>query len=81
MVTKGERGGRGINKEFGISRYKLLYIKEINNKVLLYSTENYIQYLVINYNGKESEKEYLYLSIYLSLYESLCYIPETKMIL
>ena len=30
---------------------KLLYIKYINNKVLLY-----IQYLIINYNGKEFEK-------------------------
>ena len=27
MVTKGDRGGGGINLEFGISRYKLLYIK------------------------------------------------------
>ena len=26
------------------------------NKVLLYSTGNYIQYFVINYNGKESER-------------------------
>ena len=25
MVTKGERGEGGINKEFGISRYKLQY--------------------------------------------------------
>ena len=33
----------------------LLYIKFIN-KDLLYSTGNYIQYLVITYNGKESEK-------------------------
>ena len=32
------------------------------NKVLLYSTGNYIQYLVITYNGKESEKEYMYIS-------------------
>ena len=31
---------------------------KINNKDLLYSTGNYIQYLVITYNGKESEKEY-----------------------
>ena len=36
-------GGRGINYELGISRYKLFYIKYIN-KVLLYSAENYIQY-------------------------------------
>ena len=28
MVTKGERKGGGINQEFGISRYKLLYIKK-----------------------------------------------------
>ena len=27
-----------------------------NNKVLLYSTRNYIQYFVINHNGKEYEK-------------------------
>ena len=47
------KGRGGINEEFGISRYKLLYIKQINNKVLLYSTGNYIQYLGINYNGKE----------------------------
>ena len=48
---------------FGISRYKLLYIKYINNKVLLYSTRNYIQYLVITYNGKESEKEHIYICL------------------
>ena len=43
--------------EFEISRGKLLYIGEINSKVLLYSTGNNIQYLVINHNGKEYEKE------------------------
>ena len=52
MVTKGEGCGRGKDWEFGISRYKLLYIRWINNKVLLYNTGNYIQYLVINHNGK-----------------------------
>ena len=61
MVTKGERSWGGINKEFGISKYKLLHMKQIDNKVLLYSTGNYIQYLVIKYNGKESEKEYIYI--------------------
>ena len=39
--------------EFGVSRCKLLHIEWINNKVLLYSTGNYIQYPVINHNGKE----------------------------
>ena len=46
--------------EFGISRCKLLRTEWINNKVLLYSTENYIQYPGINHNGKEYKKEYIY---------------------
>ena len=40
--------------EVGVSRCKLLYIKWINNRVILYSTENYIQYPMINYNGGAS---------------------------
>ena len=39
--------------EVGVSRCKLLRIGWINNKVLLYGTENYIHYPVINHNGKE----------------------------
>ena len=39
-LPKG-KGGGGISWEFGISRYKLLYIKYIINKVLLYSTGDY----------------------------------------
>ena len=35
----------------------LLYIEWVNNKVLLYSTENYIQHRVINHNVKEHERE------------------------
>ena len=46
-------GGGGMEWELGISRCKLLYIGWINNKVLLCSTGNYIQYPVINHNGKE----------------------------
>ena len=61
MVTKGEMGGGGINWEFGINRYKILYIKYITNKVLLYSPGNCIQYPVINHDGKEYEKEYIYM--------------------
>ena len=39
--------------------YVYIYIyKYTKNKDLLYSTGNYIQYLII-YNGKESEKEYI----------------------
>ena len=52
-VAKAEGGGGGMDWEFGISRCKLLYIEWINNKVLLYSTGNYIQYPIINHNEKE----------------------------
>lgn len=47
---------RGINSEFGIQRYTPQYIKQINNKVLLYSTANWLKYLVITDLGKGSEK-------------------------
>ena len=33
----------------------------MSNKDLLYSTRSYIQCLVITYNRKESEKEYMYI--------------------
>ena len=49
---------------FQISRCKLSYIRWISNKVLLYSKWNYIQYPVINHNGKEYEKVYIYVYIY-----------------
>ena len=37
------------------------YREKINNKVLLYSTGNYIQYSGINHNGKEYKKECIYM--------------------
>ena len=47
-LPRGSRGEGKIDWEFGVIRCKLLYIEWINNKVLLYSTGNYIQYPVIN---------------------------------
>ena len=38
VVAKGERGGRGTDREFGIGRYKLLHLEWISNELLLYST-------------------------------------------
>ena len=55
MVSRGESGGGGgINLEIGIDIYTLLYITQITNKDLLYSTGNSIQYSVMAYMGKES---------------------------
>ena len=51
MVAKGEGVGGGMDWEGGVSRGKQLYTERINNKVLPYNTENYIQYPVTNHNG------------------------------
>ena len=45
MVTKAETwvgGEQGINQELGINIHTLLYIRQITNKGLLYSTGNSI---------------------------------------
>ena len=43
VVTKREVGGSGMDREFGVGRYKLFYLEWISNEVLLYSTGNYFQ--------------------------------------
>ena len=46
MVTGG-KGGGGIDWEFGIDMYTLLYLKQITHKDLIHSTGNSAQYSVI----------------------------------
>ena len=72
MVAKGRGAGEGMEWEAGVSRCKLVYIEWINNKVLLYSTVNYMQYPVINHDGKE----YICTYIYIYITESLCCTAE-----
>ena len=52
--------------EFRVSRCKLSYIEWINNKVLQYSTGNYIQNPMINHKEKEYFKKNIYMYVYLS---------------
>ena len=61
--------GREMEWEIWVSSYKILHIEWINNKVLLYSIGNYIQYPVINPDGEEYEKEYI---IYIFIYIYIC---------
>ena len=64
-----------VGWEVGVSRYKLLYVERIN-KFLLYSTENYIQYTMINYNGKGYFKRKVCVCVCVCITESLCYAAE-----
>ena len=58
--------------EFGVSRCKVLHTGWINNKVLLYSTGNYIQYRVINHMEKNIKKK----NVSMCITESLCCTAE-----
>ena len=53
MLSQEEGFEGGMEWDVRLSRYKLSYREWINNKVLLYSTRRYMQYPVINQNGKE----------------------------
>ena len=55
--------GKGVGKDrLGVwDWYVHISIFKIIDKDLLCSTGNYIQYSVITYIGKESEKEYIYI--------------------
>ena len=64
-----------INWKIGIHIYTLLYIKQITNKDLLYSTGNSTQYSVMAYMENESEKEWIHVYV---ITDSLCYTPETN---
>ena len=56
--------------EFGVSRGTVSYMGWINSKVLLYSIGNYIQYPVINHNGKYC--------ICINITELLCYTEKLR---
>ena len=57
-----ERGG--TNWEIGTDIYTPLFIKQITNKDLLYSTGNSTQYSIMAYMRKQSKKEWIYIYIH-----------------
>ena len=77
MVAKGEGFGGGMEREVGVSGCKLVYMEWINNKVLLYSTGNYIQYPMTTHNGKEYKKK----NVYIRITESPCCTEEINITL
>ena len=57
----------GVDRQFGIQRCKLVYIELTDNKVLIYSSGNYIQYPVINHTYIYIHT-HIYIYIYIHIY-------------
>ena len=55
VVANGEGGGSGMDWEFVVNRCKLLHLEWVSNEILLYSTGNYIESLVMEHDGGECE--------------------------
>jgi len=68
--------------EFGVSRCKLLCIKKMDNKVLLYSKGNYIHCPRINEKGTGYKKECVCIYIYIYIYtHSYTYLPSRHVLI
>ena len=65
-LPKGKGQGEGYIRVLVLTDTNL-YIKQIKNKDLLYSTGNYFHYLAIAYNGLESINQHIYLNMYIYL--------------
>ena len=59
--------GRGMYWEFGVGRCKVLHLEWISNKLLVYRRGNYIQYPVVDHNGKEHFKS-IYICVCVCVY-------------
>ena len=60
---QGEGWWGGIDWEFGIGLYILLYLKWVTNTDLLFNMGNSAQDYVTTYMGKEFEKEQMYVFV------------------
>ena len=65
VIAKGRKGWSG---RLGFARCRFLYAQCMNNKVLLCSTENYVQYATIKNNGKEYFKKGMYIYMCVCVY-------------
>ena len=73
MVAKGGWGeGEEWTGSLGLVDANLLHLEWINNRVLMYSTGNYIQYRVINHMEKNIKKK----NVSMCITESLCCTAE-----
>ena len=58
--------------EFGVRKCPVLHLEWISSEILLYSTGNYIQSLVMEHDGRQHEKK----NAYICINGSLCCVVE-----
>ena len=64
VVARGESGEKGPNGEFDVGRCKLFHLKWINNRVLMYSIGNCVQYFGLECDGRQYRKKmYMYVCL------------------
>ena len=81
MLCRGEGGGRGIVREFGMNMFILLYLKWITNKDLLYSTPgNSAQWYVAAWMRGEFREDWIHTHTHTHTHtymaQSFCGSPE-----
>ena len=77
--TCGCQGRGGVERDqlgVWVSRCKLLHLERKNNKALLYSTGNYIQYPGVDHDKNITKNKIIFLKICIFITESLCYTAE-----
>ena len=60
VVAKGEEEGAGGIGVLGVNRYRLLPLEWISNEILLCSTENYVQSLMMEHGNIKKKHVYMY---------------------
>ena len=66
MVARGKDEGNKLVREFGMDMYTLLYLKQITNKDLLYSTKKSAQCYVAAWRGVGFGGEWIHVYVWLS---------------
>ena len=60
-VCQGKAGKKRMDGEFGVGRFKLLHLEQMGNGVLLYSTWDCVQSLMLEHDGRYYEKKRIYI--------------------
>jgi len=63
VVAKEKGGGGGMEREFEVGRCKQSHLECRSNTILLYSTGKYTQFLGMEHDGREYEKNNVYLCV------------------